>query len=347
MEGEMRDDDGQGDVVVVTGASAGVGRATVREFARATRGVRVALLARGAERLEETRREVERLGGRALVLPTDVADPDAVERAAQAAEQELGPIGVWVNGAMTSVFSRAVDMSADEYRRVTEVNYLGYVHGTLAALRRMRPRDRGTIVQVSSAVAFRGLPLQSAYSGSKSAIIGFSEALRSELLHDRSRVHLTMVHMPALNTPQFEWSRSRMPRRAQPVPPIFQPEVAARAIVWAAHHRRRSLQVGMSTVKAIAGNKIAPAWLDRYLARKGFEAQQTDEPAAAGRPDNLFAPVPGDFGAHGRFDDRAHARSPELWLATHARALLLAAAAAGALGAARALRSRQRHWWAR
>jgi NAD(P)-dependent dehydrogenase (short-subunit alcohol dehydrogenase family) len=334
--------DGAGDVVVVTGASAGVGRATVRAFARERPGARLALLARGPDRLAEAMREVERLGGRALAVPTDVSDAAAVDRAADTIERELGTIGVWVNCAMTSVFSRAVDMKAEEYRRVTAVNYLGYVHGTLAALRWMRPRDHGTIVQVSSAVAFRGLPLQSAYSGSKSAIIGFTEAVRSELLHERSRVLVTMVHMPALNTPQFEWSRTRMPHRPQPVPPIFQPEVAARAIVWAARHRRRSLKVGLATVKAIFGNKLAPGLLDRYLAHMAFRAQQTDEPADPDRPDNLFQPVPGDFGAHGRFDDRAHSGSPELWLATHARALLVGAAAAGAIGAA-GVWARSRH----
>jgi NAD(P)-dependent dehydrogenase (short-subunit alcohol dehydrogenase family) len=335
--------DGGGGVVVVTGASAGVGRATVRAFAKERSGARVALLARGAERLEEAAQEVERAGGRALALPTDVGDPAAVERAAATVERELGSIDVWVNCAMTSVFSRAVDMHPEEFRRVMEVNYLGYVHGTLAALRRMRPRDHGTVVQVSSAVAFRGLPLQSAYSASKSAIVGFTEAVRSELLHDGSRVHLTMVHMPALNTPQFDWSRSRMPCRAQPVPPIFQPEVAARAIVWSARHRRRSLEVGLSSIEAILGNKIVPGLLDRYLARKGFRAQQTKEPADPNQPDNLFQPVPGDFGAHGRFDDRAHAHSPALWLAMHSRALLLTAAAAGVIGLGVA-RARTRLW---
>jgi short-subunit dehydrogenase len=301
----------------------------VREFAR--RGARIALLARDQDRLEAARQEVESLGGRALVCLSDVADPVTVERAAAAAERQLGPIDVWVNCAMTSVFSRAIDMDAEEFRRVTEVNYLGYVHGTLAALRRMIPRDRGTVVQVSSAVAFRGLPLQSAYSGSKSAIVGFTEAVRGELIHDRSRVEVTMVHMPALNTPQFEWSRSRMPRRPQPVPPIYQPEVAARAVWWAAHHRRRSLWVGFSTIKAILGNRLAPALLDRYLGHRSFDAQQTDERANPYRADNLFAPVAGQYAAHGRFDQRARPRSVELWLATHTRSLAMGALAAAAL----------------
>jgi short-subunit dehydrogenase len=327
----------RGAVVVVTGASAGVGRATVRAFAR--RGARVGLIARGRDGLEGARREVEGFGGEALVLPIDVSDADAVEAAAASVEQRLGPIDVWVNNAMVSVFSPVREMKAEEYRRVTEVTYLGVVYGTLAALQRMLPRDRGAIVQVGSALAYRGIPLQSAYCGAKHAIQGFCDSLRAELLHDRSRVHVTMVQMPALNTPQFDWVRSRLAHRAQPVPPIFQPEVAAEAIVWAASHRRREIYVGMPTVKAIVGNKIAPGALDRYLARTGYRSQQTDEARDPDSPDNLWAPLPGDRGAHGRFDARARTRSAELWAATHrgwiAGTAALAAGAAAAIGSKR------------
>ena len=240
------------EVVVITGASAGVGRALVREFAR--RGAWIGLLARGPDGLEAARIEVEDAGGRALVLPTDVADADAVEAAASAVEQTFGPIDIWINNAMVSVFSPVREMTAAEFRRVTEVTYLGIVHGTLAALRRMLSRDRGTIVQVGSALAYRGTPLQSAYCGAKHAVQGFTESLRSELLHDGSRVRVTMVQLPALNTPQFSWVKSRLPREPQPVPPIFQPEVAARAIYWSAHHHRRELSIGLPTVAAIWGN---------------------------------------------------------------------------------------------
>src|SRR5512135_420429 len=301
------------EVVVITGASAGVGRATAQAFAR--RGAHVGLLARGRAGLEGARRDVEALGGRGLVLPTDVADAGQVEAAAAAVEEAFGPVDVWVNNAMVSVFSPVKRMEAEEYRRVTEVTYLGTVYGTLAALRRMLPRDRGAIVQVGSALAYRGIPLQSAYCAAKHAIQGFCDSLHCELIHDQSRVRLTMVQMPALNTPQFSWVKSRLPRKAQPVPPIFQPEVAAEAIVWAAHHDRRSLMVGWPTVEAIVGNKIAPGLLDHYLARTCFDAQQTDEPADPDRPDNLCGPVPGDHGAHGAFDERASDRCPQLWLA--------------------------------
>ncbi|HEV8581417.1 MAG TPA: SDR family oxidoreductase [Thermoanaerobaculia bacterium] len=318
------------EVVVVTGASAGVGRATVRAFAE--RGAWIGLIARGHDGLEATRREVEELGGHALVLPLDVARADLVEIAAAQVEQQLGPIDVWINNAMTSVFSPVEEMTAEEYRRVTEVTYLGTVHGTLAALRHMRPRDRGTIVQVGSALAYRGIPLQSAYCAAKHAIQGFCESLRSELLHDGSKVRLCMVQLPALNTPQFSWVKSRLPRKPQPVPPIFQPEVAARAILWAAQHGRREVYVGWPTVKAIVGNKLAPGFADRYLARNGYESQQHDGLADPHRLDNLWEPVPGDHGAHGGFDDRATERSPQLWATTHRN--LLAMAGAGLAGAA-------------
>jgi short-subunit dehydrogenase len=305
----------QPEIVVVTGASAGVGRATIREFAK--RGAHIGLLARSAAGLDAAQQEVESLGGRALIIPVDLAHHDQVEMAADRIERELGPIDIWINNAMVSVFSAFRKMEADEFRRVTEVTYLGTVYGTMAALRFMIPRNRGTIVQVGSALAYRSIPLQSAYCGAKHGVRGFTDSLRSELLHDDIDVHLTMVQLPALNTPQFDWVKSRLPREPQPVPPIFQPEVAARAIYWAAHHRRREINVGFPTVKAIIANKIFPGYLDRYLARNGYDAQQTGAPADPDRPSNLWNPLPGDFGAHGRFDDRAHAHSLQAWITTH------------------------------
>jgi NAD(P)-dependent dehydrogenase (short-subunit alcohol dehydrogenase family) len=298
---------------MVTGASAGVGRATVREFAR--RGAHVGLIARGRAGLEGARQDVEALGGRALVLPTDVADADQVENAAERLEEVFGPIDVWVNDAMTSVFSPAREMTPAEYKRVTEVTYLGFVYGTLAALKRMLPRDRGIIVQVGSALAYRGIPLQSAYCGAKHAIQGFTESVRCELIHDKSNVKITMVQMPALNTPQFDWVKSRLPRKPQPVPPIYQPEVAGRAIFHATHHYRREWYVGGSTAIVIAGNKIAPGFGDWYLARQGYGAQQYDGNADPNRPNNLDHPVDDevDRGAHGDFDRRAHSHSLQLW----------------------------------
>ncbi|MBW3552220.1 MAG: SDR family oxidoreductase [Gemmatimonadetes bacterium] len=330
--------EGQREVVVVTGASAGVGRATVRLFAG--EGARIALLARDPARLEAAAAEVRELGGEALVLPTDVADADGVEEAAAQTEERFGPIDIWINNAMTSVFARTWDVRAEEFRRVTEVTYLGFVHGTLSALRRMRPRDRGRIIQVGSALAFRGIPLQAAYCASKHAIQGFTESLRCELLEDRSGVSVCSVHMPALNTPQFEWVRSRLPNRAQPVPPIFQPEVAAEAIHWAAHNQRTTVYVGMPTVKTVLGERIAPWFLDHYLARNGFDAQQTDEPADADRPDNLFDPVPGEFAAHGRFDHRARDSSGQLWATRNRRWLALAGGAAAVAAGFMAARDR-------
>lgn len=314
-------------VIVVTGASAGVGRATVRRLARP--GVALGLIARGPDGLEGARREVEDAGGRALVLPLDVADPDALEQAAERVEQELGPIDAWVNNAMASVFSPVREMKPEEYRRVTEVTYLGVVYGTLAALRRMSPRDQGVIVQVGSALAYRGIPLQSAYCAAKHAIQGFMDSLRSELLHDGSRVQVCMVQMPALNTPQFDWVRSRLPHKAQPVPPIFQPEVAAEAIEFAIRHPRREILVGFPTVKAVFGNKLVPNFADHYLADHGYDSQQTDEPEIPDRADNLWAPVPGDHGARGRFSARAKPRSWQLE-ANRNRGWLLAMAAVGA-----------------
>ncbi len=322
------------EVVVVTGASAGVGRAVVRRFAR--EGAHIALLARGLDGLEGAARDVEQAGGRALVLPTDVASWEQVDEAARRTEETFGPIDVWVNNAMTSVFSPVREMRADEYRRVTEVTYLGSVHGTLAALHRMTPRNHGSIVQVGSALAYRGIPLQSAYCAAKHAIQGFMDSLRCELLHDNSAVLLTHVHLPAMNTPQFGWVKSRLPNKAQPVPPIYQPEVAADAIFWAAHNERREIWVGTPTVKAILGNRVAPGLLDRYLAASGFKSQQTDEPEDPSRPDNLWEPVAGDHGAHGTFGEEAAAASPQLWASLHRRTLtvgtLLAAGAAMVMG---------------
>jgi NAD(P)-dependent dehydrogenase (short-subunit alcohol dehydrogenase family) len=321
---------GKREVVVVTGASAGVGRATVCAFAK--QGALIGLLARGRAGLEGAQRDVEALGGEALAVPTDVADPEQVERAAAAVEARFGPIDVWVNDAFCSVFSPVRAMTPADYRRVTEVTYLGFVHGTLAALKRMLPRDRGIIVQVGSALAYRGIPLQSAYCAAKHAIQGFTESVRCELIHDRSNVKITMVQMPALNTPQFTWSKSRMPRKAQPVPPIYQPEVAGDAIVWAAHHYRREWYVGGSTAVVITGNKIAPGFGDWYLAQQGYGAQQHDGADDPNRPNNLYAPVDAerDFGAHGEFDDRAHPHSYQLWADQRRDWIALA----GAVGAA-------------
>ncbi|MEZ5318271.1 MAG: SDR family oxidoreductase [Vicinamibacterales bacterium] len=321
---------GRHPVVVVTGASAGVGRATARAFA--ARGAHLGLLARGPERLDAAAEEAAALGGRAIAIPADVGSAVQVEDAARRVEAEFGPIDVWVNNAMVSVFSPVHQMTAEEYRRVTEVTYLGVVHGTLSALARMRPRDRGAIVQVGSALAYRGIPLQSAYCAAKHAIQGFCDSLRAELLHDGSGVTVGMVQLSAMNTPQFEWVRSRLPHRAQPVPPIYQPEVAAEAIVFAARTGRREVRVGLPAVEAIAGNKVAPGLADRYLAHQGYASQQTDEPEPPGRPDNLWAPVDGDWAAHGRFDDRARAWSPQLWFTRHRGALLGGAAATAALG---------------
>ncbi|HKO16336.1 MAG TPA: SDR family oxidoreductase, partial [Gemmatimonadaceae bacterium] len=321
-------------VVGVTGASAGLGRAIVRAFAHAEYDV--GLLARGPERLDAARAEVEQAGRRAVALSTDVADADAVERAVDRIEHDLGPIDVWVNNAMVSVFSPVKQMEAAEYRRVTEVTYLGYVYATLAVLKRMLPRDRGVIVHVGSALAHRSIPLQSAYCASKHAIWGFHESLISELRHDGSAVRSTMVQMPAMNTPQFDWVRSRLQGRAQPVPPIFEPEVGARAVRYAAEHDvGRELLVAWPTVKAVFGEKVVPRYIDRLLARDGYDDQQAEEPEDPDRPDNLFAPVPGPFAARGRFAGRSHDASAELSLRLRREWLLLAGAglAGVALGA--------------
>jgi short-subunit dehydrogenase len=308
-------------VIVITGASAGLGRAIAHAFARGERA-RIGLIARGKDRLEAAKYEIEMLGGQALVLPADVSDADAVEIAAEKLESELGPIDVWVNNAMTSVFSPVKEMTAAEFKRVTEVTYLGFVNGTLAALKRMLPRDRGTIIQVGSALAYRGIPLQAAYCASKHAIQGFMDSLRSELIHDKSGVQVTMVQMPAMNTPQFDWVKSRLRNKAQPVPPIYQPEVGAKAVVYASRHRRREIFVGIPTVKAIIGNRLFPGLLDRYLANTAFEGQQTEEPEDPNRPFNLYEPVAGDHGAHGRFGEQACNVSPQLWTDLHREALV-------------------------
>lgn len=317
------------EVVVITGASAGVGRAAVRRFAREKAAI--GLLARGVDGLEAAREEVQRAGGRAIAIPTDVADAGQVEAAAERVEKELGPIDIWVNDAMVTVFSPFLEITADEFRRATEVTYLGFVYGTMSALKRMVPRDHGTVVQVGSALVYRSIPLQSPYCGAKAAIRGFTDSVRTELLHKNSRVHLTMVQMPGLNTPQFDWCATTLPNHPKPIPPIFQPEVAAEAIFYAAHHRRREVYVGRSTVATILGEKVFPGLLDRYLAKTGFESQQTDQPVSPKRPNNLFRPVPGDHGAHGGFDSGAESRSPQLWADTHRGWLALASIGIGAL----------------
>lgn len=323
--------------VVITGASAGIGRAVARMFG--ARGDNVALLARGAAGLQGARRDVEDVGGHAVAIPTDVADFSAVDAAATAAEEHFGPLDVWVNVAFTSVFAPFDQIRPDEFRRVTEVSYLGFVHGTLAALTRMRRRDAGTVVQVGSALGARGIPLQSAYCGAKHAINGFTESVRTELMHRRSNVAVTVVQMPAVNTPQFSWVLSRLPRRPQPVPPIYQPEVAARAVLHAADHpRHKQYWVGASTAATVLGQRLAPALLDRYLARTGYSSQQTAEHADPDRPDNLWQPQDADegtdHGAHGTFDDHTVSHDPQPWVSRHAPAVCAALATAGTAAAA-------------
>jgi NAD(P)-dependent dehydrogenase (short-subunit alcohol dehydrogenase family) len=326
-------------VVVITGGTAGVGRATARRFAAS--GARIAVLARGADGLDATLRELPELGARgALALRCDVADATQVFAAAERIERELGPIDIWINNAMTTVFGRFRTLTPEQFERVTRVTYLGYVWGTRAALDHMIPRNRGTIVQVGSALAYRSIPLQSAYCGAKHAIVGFTDSIRSELLHDGIDVRLTCVHLPAVNTPQFTWCQNRMPHEAQPVPPIFQPEIIAGAIHHAAHHPRREFYVGWPTIKAVLGQKVVPGYIDGYLARHGFDAQATERPRDPARPSNLFAPVPGDHGAHGAFDDRARDRDRFAAITGRIGAAAITAVAAAALvgGLAAALR---------
>jgi NAD(P)-dependent dehydrogenase (short-subunit alcohol dehydrogenase family) len=318
------------EVVVVTGGTAGVGRAVVREFAKA--GADVAILARSQDRIDATVAEVEAAGRRALGISVDVADGTAVEAAAERIERELGPISIWVNNAFAGIFSRFMDMTDAEYRRVTDVTYLGQVHGTRAALKRMLPRDRGTIVLVGSALAYRGIPLQSAYCGAKHAIQGFLDSIRPELEHQNSRVHVTMVQLPALNTPQFEWARAHIRHKPRPVGRIYQPEVAARAIRFAAYAKRKEVWVGYTTVQAIRGDQLASPLADEYLAATGVDGQSSSEPIEPDRRDNLFEPVPGDFGAHGRFDDRAHETSWQMGLNRH-RALMAGGLVTGTVAA--------------
>ena len=302
-------------VVVVTGASAGLGRAIVREFAK--EGADVALIARGMDGLEGAKREVEEYGGRALICQLDVADADAIEKAAGEIEEKLGPIDIWVNNAMNSVFSPISEMKPEEYKRVTEVTYLGQVYGALSALKRMRSRNKGTLIFVGSALAYRGIPLQSAYCASKHAIEGFYDSLRAELLHDKSNIETCMVQLPAMNTTQFGFVRSKLPRKPKPMGQIYEPEVAARGIVWVTKHPRRELYIGYPTVQAIVGNKISPSLGDYVLANGGIKGQMTDEPADPNRKDNLWEPIPGDHGVHGPFSDKSWSFSPELWAAEH------------------------------
>ncbi|WP_435406030.1 SDR family oxidoreductase [Mycolicibacterium rhodesiae] len=325
--------------VVVTGASAGIGRAVCRIFAR--EGANLGLLARGHDGLAATAAEVENLGGRAVAVATDVSDYHQVDLAADAIETQLGPVDIWINVAFASVFAPFHQIEPDEFKHVTEVSYLGFVYGTMVALRRMRPRDAGTIVQVGSALGGRAIPLQSAYCGAKHAVNGFSESLRTELIHDHSGVHVTVVQMPAVNTPQFTWVLSRLPRHPQPVPPIYQPEVAARAVLFAAKHpARKQFWVGASTVATLLGQRVAPRLLDRYLAATGYKSQQTNEPAPRNAP-NLWEPrddeLDADHGAHGSFDDRSHARSPQWWLREH-MAPIVAVAGGAAVAAVAAQR---------
>jgi len=324
-------------IAVVTGASGGIGRATAIEFGR--HGWHVALLARGTDGLEGARRDVEAAGGQAMVVPTDVAEHDQVEVAAERVEREWGPIDVWVNDAMATIFCEADAIAPADFKRATEVTYLGAVWGIMAALRRMKPRNRGTIVQVGSALAYRSVPLQAPYCGAKSAIRGYVDSVRTELIHDKSRVHLSMVQLSAFNTPQFDWGRTCLPRKPKPLGKIFQPEVAARGIYWAATHRRRELWVGWPAVQAIVGTRVLPGLLDRMMAHTAFEGQEDREPVSPDRRDNLYEPVPGDFGAHGRFDAKAVDSSTQLWLTTHplASTLGLVASAAAVVLSWRAL----------
>ena len=327
-------------VVVITGASAGVGRAVARRFAREKASI--GLIARGADGLAAAAREVEEAGGKAFTVQADVADFEAVDAAASRIEEHFGPIDIWVNVAFAGVFSRFIDMSVEDYKRVTDVTYHGQVHGTYAALKRMVPRDHGSIVLVGSALAYRGIPLQSAYCGAKHAIQGFHNSIRSELLHDHSAVHVSMVQLPGVNTPQFDWVRTNLPGKPKPASPPYQPEIAAEAIHFAAHHRRKSLKLGWPTLEAIWGDRLASPLLDRYLARTAVRGQQASEPVSPQRKDNLYSPVAGDHGAHGRFDKIARKRSSQLWVTKHRSELVAGFVAAAGLGLAALGRSFRR-----
>jgi short-subunit dehydrogenase len=324
-----------GEVVVITGASGGVGRAAARKFA--ADGARIGLIARGRQGLEGTAREVEQAGGQALVLPCDVAEHDQVEAAAASVEDAFGPIDVWVNDAMVTVYAEFLDIEPDEYRRATDVTYHGMVWGTRAALKRMVPRDRGSLVQVCSAMSYRGIPLQAPYCGAKAACKNFTESIITELKHNKSKVRVSMIQLPGLNTTQFTWGRTKLPKQTMPVPPIYQPEIAGDAIHYAAHHRRRQIYVGIPTVMNIVGERTAPWLLDLFLAKTAFKNQMTDQPLDPEGHDNLFTPVDEDRGSHGPFDDQAHERSPQYEFAKHRNKILAAAAGAAAAGAGAAV----------
>ncbi|KHK90897.1 SDR family oxidoreductase [Novosphingobium malaysiense] len=317
-------------VVVVTGASAGVGRAVVRRFARD--GVKMGLIARGMDGLRAAAKEVEDAGSEALILPCDVADNDAVEAAAEEVEAKFGPIDIWINVAFAGVLARFLDVEPEDYKRVTDVTYLGQINGARAALKRMVPRNKGSIVLTGSALAYRGVPLQTAYCGAKHAIQGFQDSLRAELFHARSDVHVSMVQLPGVNTPQFDWIKTNMPKQPMPASAPYQPEVPAEAIHYAAHHRRKQVMVGFPTVQAIWGDRLASSLLDRYLGMTGVSGQQDKEPVASDRQDNLWTPVPGDHGAHGRFDAKARSWSPQLVANMHRGAIALGTAAAAVAG---------------
>ncbi len=316
-------------VFVVTGASGGVGRAVVRKLAE--RGAAIGLLARGTDGLQGAKQEIERRGGQALVLPTEVSDHEAIEAAATAVEDAFGPIDVWINNAMVSMYAPFMQMAPEEFQHIVDVTLMGYVHGTRSALARMIPRNRGVIIQVGSALAFRSIPLQSAYCACKHAIVGFTESIRCELIHDDIDVRVSMVHLPGVNTTQFAWTRNRMPKEIGPTGAYYQPEVAADAIVWAVDHERRQLLVGYPTVQANVGEKLAPGLLDKYLAHNAWEGAERDEAADPDRDDNFWEPVAGDHGSHGPFGDAARTRSAQLWATTHRKPLLTALASAGVL----------------
>jgi short-subunit dehydrogenase len=325
-------------VVVITGAGAGLGRAMTQRFAK--NGARLGLIGRNRDRLQQAADEVRSLGGQAVIAIADVADAAQVEAAADLIEAAFGRIDIWINNAMATIYSTFDRISAADYKRATEVTYLGTVHGTMAALKHMKTNNRGIIIQVGSALAYRAIPLQSPYCGAKFAVRGFTDALRSELLHERSNIRLTMVHMPAMNTPQFDWGKNQMPMKAQPVPPIFQPEMAAEAVFWASRHQRREVYVGFPTWKTIWANKLIPGFIDHYLADTGYRGQFSNQPADPANPDNLWQPAPGNFGAHGRFDDRAVTGAPQLWLTLYREPLTLILLIAGVLACRRLFKKR-------